>query len=87
MSQVIDELFESKELDGTQRPPVAPVHVDLQLARLFQRKAEPVLEIFLKKSALQVNGFMMQNDIEFSLSICNTLHRITVNGTGSFKVL
>ena len=65
MSEVVDELLEPEELDGAQRPPVAPVHVDLQLARLFQRKAEPVLEIFLKKSALQVNGFMMQNDLSF----------------------
>ena len=41
MAHVVDEVLQAKELDGAQGAPVAPVHVDLELAGLVQVEAEP----------------------------------------------
>jgi hypothetical protein len=49
VAKVVDELLEPEELDGAQRPPVAPVDGDLQLARLFQRKTKPESKLSWKK--------------------------------------
>lgn len=41
---VVHELVEAEELDGAQRPPVAPVDVDLKLAVALQVDAKPAGE-------------------------------------------
>lgn len=45
---VVDELFEAQELDSAQGAPVAPVNVDLHLARFVQIDAETLVPGLLR---------------------------------------
>ena len=60
--KVVDELLEPEELDGAQRPPVAPVDGDLQLARLFQRKTKPESKLIWKEVLLLYIIFLVKSE-------------------------
>ncbi len=48
MTDVVNELFETEELDGTEGPPVSPVNVNLELPRLVEVNAEPLVPGLLR---------------------------------------